>query len=122
MNQPAQNPLSHKDRHVRMQLLVMRASYERLDLQNSLGGLARQLQPGALLAQARSSLLDSRGLGWLGATLQAARRYPTVLSIAATLLATPTRRRLALKFGLIGGLVWLGLRAKQAENRPESQP
>lgn len=94
------------DRRVRIELLRMRASYERLAVQRSACRLAGELQPESLMARVRDRL-GAAGLGWLGGGLQTLRRYPMLLSVVASMVSTRRRRGLALKTALIASLVWL---------------
>lgn len=92
---------------MRIELLRLRAGYQRLELQRSACRLAGELKPRALVAQVRDGL-GSLGLGWLGHSLEALQRFPILLSLASTLLSGTRRRRVLLKAALIGGLIWLG--------------
>lgn len=95
------------DRRMRIELLRMRAGYERLAVQRSACRLAGELRPESLVAHVRDRL-GSAGLGWLGGGLQALRRYPVLLSILTSVVSNRRRRGIALKTALIAGLVWLG--------------
>lgn len=97
------------DRRLRIELLRMRAGYERLAVRRGACRLAGELRPEALAAQARDRL-GSIGLGWLGGGLQALRRYPVLLSLLTSVVTNRRRRGIALKTALIAGLVWLGKR------------
>ncbi|WP_368646780.1 hypothetical protein [Castellaniella ginsengisoli] len=92
---------------MRIELLRMRAGYERLAVQRSACRLAGELRPESLVAHVRDRL-GSAGLGWLGGGLQALRRYPVLLSILTSVVSNRRRRGIALKTALIAGLVWLG--------------
>ncbi len=96
-------------RRLRIELLRMRAGYERLAVRRGACRLAGELRPEALAAQARDRL-GSIGLGWLGGGLQALRRYPVLLSLLTSVVSNRRRRGIALKTALIAGLVWLGKR------------
>lgn len=103
---------SGQDRRVRIELLRLRASYQRLELQRSACQLAGELQPQAIVAQVRDGL-GAAGLGWLGSGVKTLRRFPLLLSLASTLLSGARRRRMLLKMALVGGLVWLGRHAAE---------
>lgn len=103
------------DRRMRIELLRMRAGYERLAVRRSACQLAGELRPEALAAQARDRL-GSFGLGWLGGGLQALRRYPVLLSLLTSVVSNRQRRGIALKTVLIAGLVWLGKRRNRDTN------
>lgn len=96
-----------EDRRLRIELLRLRAGYERLELARSIDDLRRELSLGSLVVSARSSL-GTRGPAWLGAALRIARRVPWLPEVAAALLGTSRRRHIALKTALVAGLVWLG--------------
>lgn len=98
---------SPQDRRVRIELLRLRADYQRLEFQRSACQLVREVQPRALVARVRDGL-GSLGLGWLGHGLKTARRFPILLSLASTLFSGTHRRRVLLKAAVIGGLIWLG--------------
>ena len=119
MNAPRTSmPARAADRRMRIELLRMRADYERLALRRSACQLAGELRPEALAAQARDRL-GSIGLGWLGSGMQALRRYPVLLSLLTSVAGNRARRGIALKTALIAGLVWLGKRNKRAGSQPE---
>ena len=92
------------DRHMCIELLRMRAGYERLAVRRSACQLASELHPEALALQARDRL-GSMGLGWLGTGLQTLRRYPMLLSLLTSVFARG-RRGSALKTALVAGLLW----------------
>jgi hypothetical protein len=92
---------------LRIELLRMRAGYERLAVRRSACQLAGELRPESLVAQARDRL-GSAGLGWLGGGIQILRRYPALLSLLTSVVSNRQRRGIALKTALIAGLVWLG--------------
>jgi hypothetical protein len=98
---------SAADRRLRIELLRMRAGYERLAVRRSACQLAGELRPESLVAQARDRL-GSAGLGWLGGGIQILRRYPALLSLLTSVVSNRQRRGIALKTALIAGLVWLG--------------
>lgn len=105
---PPRTSVSHRrqDRRVRIELLRMRAGYERLQLRQETCVLTRALRPGALLTQARDHL-EAAGLGWLGRGLRLSRRFPVLLSLASTVWSVGARRRVLLKAALVAGLIWL---------------
>lgn len=107
---------SPRDRRVRIELLRLRAGYQRLEFQRAACRLAGEFQPRALAAQVRDGL-GAVGLGWLGHSLEAVRRFPVLLSLVSTLVSGRRRRQMLLKAALIGGLVWLGRR----RSRPSDQ-
>jgi hypothetical protein len=113
---PASRPASWavRDRRLRIELLRMRAGYERLRFTRSACAFTRNLRPGALLGQAHDHL-GSLGLGWVARGLRLTRRFPVLLSLASALLSGSGRRRILLKTLLIGGLVWLGRRSPAPE-------
>ena len=100
---------SAADRRLRIELLRMRAGYERLAVRRSACQLAGELRPESLVAQARDRL-GSAGLGWLGGGIQILRRYPALLSLLTSVVSNRQRRGIALKTALIAGLVWLSKR------------
>ncbi len=100
---------SAADRRLRIELLRMRAGYERMAVRRSACQLAGELRPETLVAQARDRL-GSVGLGWLGGGIQILRRYPVLLSLLTSVVSNRQRRGIALKTALIAGLVWLGKR------------
>ena len=93
------------DRRMRIELLRVRADYERLALRRSACQLAGELRPQAWVTQARDHL-GSMGLGWLGTGIQWVRRYPVLLSVLTSVLSKGRRGR-ALKAAWIAGLIWL---------------
>ncbi|TAN31086.1 MAG: hypothetical protein EPN31_00435 [Castellaniella sp.] len=111
---------SPQERRVRIELLRLRASYQRLELQRSACRLVAELQPRALAAQARDGL-GALGLGWLGHSLEAVRRFPLLLSLASTLFSGTRRRPVLLKAALMGGLIWLG-RHRSRKPDQDDQP
>lgn len=112
MTAPTPPVASRQDRRLRIELLRMRAGYERLALGQSACRLASSLQPQALVAQA-GDRLRALGFGWLGTGVGALRRYPLLWSLLGSMVSSPLRRRIALKTALIAGLVWLGRRNRQ---------
>lgn len=112
MTVPTPSAGSRQDRRLRIELLRMRAGYERLALGQSACRLADSLRPRALATQAGDWLRDM-GFGWLGAGLGSLRRYPLILSLLGSLVSNSRRRRIALKTALIAGLVWLGRRHRR---------
>jgi hypothetical protein len=111
---------SAPERRVRIELLRLRAGYQRLEFQRSACRVVAELQPRALAAQARDGL-GALGLGWLGHGLEAVRRFPILLSLASALFSGTRRRRVLLKAALIGGLVWLG-RHRSGTSDQDDQP
>lgn len=107
----ASRPSRVNDRNLRIELLCVRASYERLELARSVDGLRRHLSPGALADSAKHSL-RAQGLTWLAGMLGVARRAPWLSTLAVALLGTSRRRRIATKVALVAGLVWLGRQRK----------
>jgi len=108
-------PSTAADRRLRIELLRMRAGYERMAVRRGACRLAGELRPESLVAQARDRL-GSVGLGWLGGGLQALRRYPVLLSLLTSVVSNRRRRGIALKTALIAGLVWLGKRRDRAND------
>ncbi|WP_323012328.1 hypothetical protein [Castellaniella sp.] len=102
-------PSTSRQRDLQIEVLRLRADYQRLAWKRSACQLLSQMQPAALIGQTRDQL-GSAGLGWIGTGLGLLRRYPMVLSLLGSVIGTPKRRRLALKAALIAGLVWLGKR------------
>ncbi|MDY0308871.1 MAG: hypothetical protein RBR29_03635 [Castellaniella sp.] len=100
---------SAADRRLRIELLRMRAGYERMAVRRSACQLVDELRPESLVAQVRDRL-GSAGLGWLGSGIQILRRYPVLLSVLTSVVSNRQRRGMALKTALIAGLVWLGRR------------
>jgi hypothetical protein len=105
---------------MRIELLRMRADYERLALRRSACRLAGELRPESIAAQMRDRL-GSVGLGWLGTGLQALRRYPVLLSVLTSVVGKRASRGMALKTALIAGLVWLGKRKRRDPVRSEPE-
>lgn len=99
-----------QDRRLRIELLRMRASYERMAIGQSACRVADDLHPRALLAGLRDRWGAGR-LSWLDTGARALRRYPVLFSLLSSVVFNPRRRRIALKIALISGLVWLGKRA-----------
>lgn len=109
---------SPQERRVRIELLRLRAGYERLEFQRSACQLVHEVQPRALVARVGDGL-GSLGLGWLGHSLKAMRRFPILLSLASTLFSGTRRRRVLLKAALIGGLIWLGRHRSDQSDQPD---
>jgi hypothetical protein len=101
------------ERRLRIEVLRMRAEYERLSLTQSACALVGELRPQALADRFRDRL-GAAGLGWMGGSLQLLRRSPLLMSLLTALVSDPGRRRIVLKSVLIAGLVWLGKRARRA--------
>ncbi|HEX7386892.1 MAG TPA: hypothetical protein VF285_06400 [Castellaniella sp.] len=99
-------PRLSRDRQLQIELLRMRAGYERLQFRQSACSLADALRPGAWVARARDHL-ESTGLGWLGLGLRASRRFPMLLSLASALWPGGGRRQVLLKCAFVVGLFWL---------------
>ena len=93
------------DRRMRIELLRMRADYERLAVQRSACQLAGELRPEAFAAQVRDRL-GAAGLGWLGTGLQFVRRYPVLLSVLTSVVSKRGHRGMALKTAVIAALIW----------------
>ncbi len=117
MKSMSRSAVSTQDRRLRIELLRMRAGYERLALGQSACRLAGSLQPRMLVDQAGGWLRDM-GFGWLSLGLGSLRRYPLILSLLGSLVSNPRRRRIALKTALIAGLVWLGKRHRRDTDVP----
>lgn len=99
-----------RQRDLQIEILRLRADYQRLAWKRSACQVVGNLQPAALIDQARDHF-GSTGLGWMRTGLGLLRRYPMVLSLLGSVAGgTPSRRRLAFKAVLIAGLVWLGKR------------
>ncbi|CAM5787800.1 hypothetical protein CCAE64S_02047 [Castellaniella caeni] len=103
---PPNPPVAPRDRRLMIELLRLRADYERAALCRSVCHLAGQLRPQALASQATEQL-RATGLGWVGLGWRAVRRYPMLWSLASSLVLKPGRRGLAAKAALAVGLVWL---------------
>ncbi|MFT0533014.1 hypothetical protein ACMHYJ_09320 [Castellaniella hirudinis] len=103
-------------RQLAIEVLRLRAAYQRQAWARSACRVAGHLQPATWLGQAQDHL-GAAGLGWVRAGVGLLRRYPMVLSLLGSVAGTPGRRRVALKAALIAGLVWLGKRKPPAGTR-----
>jgi len=99
--------LSPQERRIRIELLRLRAAYQRVEMQRTARHIGDELQPRAIAAEAREGL-KSMGLGWVSHGLRTLRRFPVLLSLASTLLSGARRRRMLLRAALAGGLFLLG--------------
>lgn len=100
---------SRGQRDLQIEILRLRAQYQRQAWERTACQAAGSLQPAKLLSSTRDQL-GATGLGWLGSALGLLRRYPVLLSVLGSVAGTPSRRRFAIRAALIAGLVWLGKR------------
>jgi len=101
---------------MRIELLRMRAGYERLETVRSACQLAHSLRPEALVVQARDRL-SAQGLGWLADGLRLVRRHPLLLSLLSAAVTDARRRRMLLRASLGAWLAW---RWFSRRRRPEA--
>lgn len=110
MNTSPYPSTTSRDRRLQIEILRLRASYERLEALQAACELKQCLQPAAMKSVLRDGL-HSMGLGSLGSGLSWLRSYPLLMSLAGSLLANRKRRRILFRAALIGGLAWLGKRS-----------